>query len=288
MTQMVIFISPHLDDVALSCGGFVHQCVQAGRKTVIVSVCSADAPPRAQLSPTALRIHDTEWRLGDQPYIARRAEDTRACSLLGAQAVHLNLLDAIYRYDANGTPYYLENFMGGKVTPADFATQGQQLQASLHALLTDLTQSQDKHALIGIVPLALGGHIDHVITRHSAEAVFAEWDIPLSYYEDFPYAEKDDVLSRAEMRGKTTHTVVLSEADISARINAILCYTSQLEVVFHVEQHPDVPEAVAQRVRRYVTRANGERYWLIDNPYQRLVRVSKVNQKILGTTQSRS
>jgi len=285
--KMVIFISPHLDDVTLSCGGFVHQCVQAGRKTVIVSVCSADAPPRAQLSPTALRIHDTEWRLGDQPYIARRAEDTRACNLLGAQAVHLNLPDAIYRYDADGNPYYLENFMGGQVIPADFATQGQQLQASLHALLTDLTHNQDKHALIGIVPLALGGHIDHVITRHSAEAVFAEWGIPLSYYEDFPYAEKDDVLSRAEMRGKTAHTVALSEADISARIKAIWCYTSQLEVVFHVEQHPNVPEAVAQRVRRYVTLANGERYWLIGNPFQHLGHVSQVNQKIFGTTQNR-
>ena len=285
--KMVIFISPHLDDVTLSCGGFVHQCVQAGRKTVIVSVCSADAPPRAQLSPTALRIHDTEWRLGDQPYIARRAEDTRACNLLGAQAVHLNLLDAIYRYGADGKPYYLEDFMGGRVMPADFATQGQQLQASLHALLTDLTHNQDKHALIGIVPLALGGHIDHVITRHSAEAVFAEWGIPLSYYEDFPYAEKDDVLSRAEMRGKTAHTVALSEADISARIKAIWCYTSQLEVVFHVEQHPNVPEAVAQRVRRYVTLANGERYWLIGNPFQRLGHVSQVNQKIFGTTQNR-
>lgn len=283
MTKMVIFISPHLDDIALSCGGFAHQCVQAGRKTVIVSVCTADAPPRAQLSPTALRIHDIEWRLGDHPYIVRRAEDIRACNLLGAQAVHLNLLDAIYRYGADGKPYYLEDFMGGRVMPADFATQGQQLQASLHALLTDLTHNQDKHALIGIVPLALGGHIDHVITRHSAEAVFAEWGIPLSYYEDFPYAEKDDVLSRVEMRGKTSHTVALSEADISARINAILCYTSQLEAVFHVEQPPNVLEAVAKRVRRYVTHANGERYWLIGNPYQRLVRIPTVNQKIFGT-----
>ncbi|MCW1966606.1 MAG: PIG-L family deacetylase [Anaerolineae bacterium] len=258
---MVIFLSPHLDDAALSCGGLLHQLVQAGHEVVVASVCTADSPTRARLSPTALRIHDTEWRLGDAPYVARRAEDVRACAMLGVKAVHLDLPDAIYRHAADGAPYYLEDFMGGRVIPADFAEQGQRLRERFHALFTRLDLRNADQPPTVFSPLALGGHIDHVITRHSAEAVCAEWGLPLRYYEDFPYAEKDDALTNTEVRGKTAHVYALSKDDLNARINAILAYTSQLEAVFHVENHPDIPAAVAERVRRYVTHVGGERYW---------------------------
>ena len=39
-----LFISPHLDDVVLSCGGYIHRLTTSGEKVVIVTVIAADVP----------------------------------------------------------------------------------------------------------------------------------------------------------------------------------------------------------------------------------------------------
>ena len=77
------FISPHLDDIALSCGGFVRRLVGSGELVTIVSVCTADTPTGQPLSAAAKHVH-AEWQLGEQPYPHRRAEDAKACVALGA------------------------------------------------------------------------------------------------------------------------------------------------------------------------------------------------------------
>jgi hypothetical protein len=53
-------------------------------------------------------------------------------------------------------------------------------------------------------------------------------------------------------------SIPLTEEDIAARIEAIACYPSQLEVLF------GGAEAMPQRVRDYVTRVGGERWWQLD------------------------
>ena len=45
MSKIVhLFISPHLDDVVLSCGGYIHRLTTSGEKVVIVTVITADVP----------------------------------------------------------------------------------------------------------------------------------------------------------------------------------------------------------------------------------------------------
>lgn len=255
-----LFISPHLDDAALSCGGLIHQLVQKGDEVIIATICTADAPTHIRLSPTALRIHNTEWHLGDRPYVRRCEEDIAACGQLHAQYWHLGLLDAIYRHDAQGNAYYLEDFMGGATIPADALAQGQSIHSALHQHMC--TQPKTHRAITAYVPLALGGHVDHLIVRDATSAVMRELAIPIVYYEDFPYAERDDALSNREVADKQAHLVTLSQADVNARTSAILHYQSQLEPVFHVENHPNIPSAVTERVRAYVAKVGGERYWV--------------------------
>ena len=50
-----LFVSPHLDDVALSCGGYVRYLTRAGELVIVLTVFSADPPAGTALSWLARR-----------------------------------------------------------------------------------------------------------------------------------------------------------------------------------------------------------------------------------------
>ncbi|MBA4379671.1 MAG: PIG-L family deacetylase, partial [Anaerolinea sp.] len=54
-----IYISPHLDDAVLSCGGLIWEQSHAGTQVEIWTVCTGD-PPEGPLSPFAEVLH-AEW-----------------------------------------------------------------------------------------------------------------------------------------------------------------------------------------------------------------------------------
>lgn len=246
---MLVFLSPHLDDIALSCGGYVRRLTRAGERVVMLSVCTADAPSDQVLSPSAQHEH-WQWQLGDQPYVERRKEDERVAAQLGAETLHLGLLDAIYRHDGAGVPLYEgKQFIGGQVHPWDWAHM-------YPALLDGL-----RHALITLqparvfCPLTAGGHVDHVIVRRAVEKLCDPARV--AYYEDYPYAQKDanELARLLSDKAWKPHLIELTPDEIETRIAAIACYQSQLFAVFgDAATMPD-------RVRDYVRAAGGERYW---------------------------
>jgi LmbE family N-acetylglucosaminyl deacetylase len=242
---LALFVSPHLDDVALSCGGLVARLVSRGEPVTIATACTADAPADQPLSEPAQHEH-RQWRLGDRPYRSRRKEDVRACASLGAQAEHLGLLDAVYRRDDGGAALYTRDFLGGQVHPHDWGATSAALRDGLRPHL----------AKAGPVysPLAIGSHVDHVVVRRALEDC-----VPIArlrYYEDFPYAERASDIERLPMVGGLSWGLIeLTPDEVDARLRAIACYSSQLPVLF------GSADAMTQRVRNYVTRAGGERYW---------------------------
>ena len=90
-----IYLSPHLDDVAYSCGGLVWSQTSAGDAASIWTVCAGD-PPDTDLSPHAATIH-ARWDLGEDVIAKRRLEDIEACRIMGASQRHFYIPDAIYR-----------------------------------------------------------------------------------------------------------------------------------------------------------------------------------------------
>lgn len=76
-----IYLSPHLDDAALSCGGLVWMQAQAGERVEIWTMCAGD-PPEGRLSDYA-QAHHERWGLGREAVAARREEDARSCNILG-------------------------------------------------------------------------------------------------------------------------------------------------------------------------------------------------------------
>jgi LmbE family N-acetylglucosaminyl deacetylase len=248
-----IFVSPHLDDIALSCGGYAHRLAGAGERVLIATVCTADAPPGQPLSPSAQHEH-WQWKLGDQPYRLRRLEDERVAAQLGAECLHLGLLDAIYRHDGDGAPLYEgKQFIGGAVHPWDWQHQ---YPALLDALGPVLHAPGIRRVFC---PLTAGGHVDHVQARRAVEQLCEAGRVV--YYEDYPYAQKDasalaQLLGEEDAPGGWRSLLVeLTEAEIEARIAAIACYQSQLFAVF------GDASSMPSRVREYIARTGGERYW---------------------------
>lgn len=244
---MIFFVSPHLDDIALSCGGLVRRLTSSGQRVVIASVCTADRPAGQPLSPTAQHVHG-EWQLGDDhPYAIRRQEDEAACAAQGAEPIHLGLLDAIYRHDDAGAPlYHPDTFMGGQVAEYDWQHFLPQLKA---ALQPHLCSAQRIYA-----PLSIGGHVDHVLVRQAVEEIAG--DAPLLFYEDYPYAGKTDWQDSGVTTGLAPVLLPLSPDEIDARIHAISQYPSQLFALF------GQAETMPVKVRQYVGAAGGEKYWM--------------------------
>lgn len=150
--RVVLYVSPHLDDVALSCAGALVTRAAAGERVVVATVFSSGAPRRVHAS--------------------RRAEDRRALRTLGIEAVHLGFVDAPARL---GVPASFRTLLLG--APPDRALVAAVSEA-LGALRRRL--SPDEVWL----PLGVGGHVDHLATFAAGSLLPGA----LRFYEDRPYA----------------------------------------------------------------------------------------------------
>src|SRR4249919_2584335 len=92
-----IYLSPHLDDAALSCGGAIARHANAGARVLVVTLCTAAPPPAGPFSRFA-QDHYLMWGLAPELAMAERErEDDLALERLDADTYRAGLLDAIYR-----------------------------------------------------------------------------------------------------------------------------------------------------------------------------------------------
>jgi LmbE family N-acetylglucosaminyl deacetylase len=248
-----IYLSPHLDDVTLSCGAQIYQRSRAGERVLVVTVMAGDPAPI--ISDYAQSLH-TRWELLVDASVARRAEDLEACRILGAEALHMTVPDCIYRVDSiTGAPLYLsDDDIFGDVDPAE-AYLMEQIAAFL-AALPPVEQI--------FVPLTIGHHVDHLLVRAAAERIFGSRVI---YYEDYPYAQETAKRERAlcaEAQPLTPFVVPVSQEAQRAKIAAILAYRSQLSTFW--TDNADLE----RQVFGYMDAAGGERVWRLINGMEKL------------------
>ncbi len=249
-----IYLSPHLDDAALSCGGRIYQERQAGLSVLVLNIFAGDPPPAATETAFVAALH-ARWELDTNPVQARRAEDQRALALLDAAGLYWELPDCIYRrHPATGQfLYYTEKHLNGPVHPSE-----EGLVETVAQRLAALPLAAGGHVY---APLTVGGHVDHRLVRQAAEA----WGAPggeLVYYEDYPYAARPGTLAAILGDGNWRDELLyLAEREMAAKIAAIACYDSQISTFFC-----GVDE-MAQRLRAYAASVGGavgvgaERYW---------------------------
>lgn len=236
-----IYLSPHLDDVVLSCGGQIAARTQSGESVLIVTLASGD--PEASLSPWAQDLH-AAWRL-DNSCAVRREEDRRACALLGAEYHHIATPDAMYRnHPETGEPLYATlRDVYGPVHPADGV--GPIWEEALRRL---------PPARQVVVPLGVGGHVDHGLVRRAAEVVSGN---SLHYYEDYPYAGRWLAVRKQtwppwQWRARV---IPLASVHLHTRYKAAAAYASQVNMLF------DGADNLEGHLTRYVSRVGGERVW---------------------------
>lgn len=248
-----IYFAPHLDDVALSCGGQVFQATQRGERVLIVTVMAGDAPPLPADSQTsssiAQELHQ-RWALGEQAAAGRRAEDRAACAILRADFMHMDVPDCIYRHHEGQLLYQSSSEIFGHVDPHEDA-----LAENLAERFRGLPAARRV-----IVPVCVGHHVDHLLVRRAAETVWGPGN--LHYYEDYPYVEQPGTLDAIlqELPPPSgymwkSHTISLSAVALAAKCRSIAAFQSQLSSFF-----VDMAELEA-RVFGFAARRGGERLW---------------------------
>jgi LmbE family N-acetylglucosaminyl deacetylase len=260
-TTTNIYLSPHPDDAVFSCGGMIHRQVVSGGRVVVVTFCTGD-PPAGPMSDFAQSLHE-RWCPGARTAAAdivarRRREDLAALEALGAQAVHLDVPDCIYRRNpVSGWPLYASQAaIFGSLQPSDLM-----LVRRTATKLSTLLHGFGRHRLY--VPLGVGQHIDHQLARRAAEVAGGVY----AYFEDYPYVaqESEHWAGPGEPgphgRTLTAELIYLAEADLQARVEAMAHYESQLSSFWTDRDNMD------QAVRQYAARVGGqapaERIWRV-------------------------
>lgn len=243
-----VFIAPHPDDAALSCGGQIAGLVDQGARVLVVTLCAGDPPRDAPLSPFARYLH-REWGLGDEPMRLRRAEDARALQILGCDGLQLDQLDAPYRV----ARYGIGDGWRGEVDPDDPL-----IPASL-TILTHLHVQQPEACMY--VPLGVGNHVDHQILCAVGQRL-RDSGATIVWYEDAPYAAKDPAAVQQRLRllpASFTPEVIDITVGLDRKLAAIAAHASQQRELFGEADMTQVMTSYAAEIAG--GDGYGERVW---------------------------
>jgi LmbE family N-acetylglucosaminyl deacetylase len=234
-----IFVSPHFDDVAYSCGGTIGKLVNSGERPLVITVFAGI--PSFTFSPLTIaskagrplgfRVHrgmgfNLSMSLSPAKIIAlRRQEDARAYDYLQAEYLWLDYLDGIYRGNARRYAN-IQQLLDGEVHPDD--------REISQRLSQDLVKVCERMAgITWYLPLGVGRHVDHQLVSAAAQGLI-ECGARVKFYEDFPYAASVGALHERlqELGGDFTPTQVEIGGVLSLRIEASALYASQIKMSF--------------------------------------------------------
>lgn len=237
-----IYISPHLDDAVLSCGGMIRQQVQQGERVQVWTVCTKENP-YPQLSEFAQTLHD-RWETGNETVAIRRREDIAACGVLGAEPAHLTFYDVIYRRLPGGAPIVtcdIELFLPPEPAEVDEARQ---------ALAPFLDGVPAGARVVG--PLTMGGHRDHRLVRTLLEERFPG----LLYFADYPYIAQYELdIHEFTQDMEVGYQVEVNEAGLQSWQDAVAQYASQISSFWKDEND------MRAQLRQYWLTGEGCRLW---------------------------
>ncbi|MEW6716920.1 MAG: PIG-L family deacetylase [Chloroflexota bacterium] len=221
-----IYLSPHLDDVALSCGGLLWEQSQRGIEVGVWTLCAGDPPP-GPLSEFSLSLHK-RWNTERETLAVRRNEDRIANAILGASTRHFPLPDCIYRkHSQTGAALYAsESSLFGELHPED--------EIHIREIKPALTSTLPAGCTV-VAPLALGHHVDHQLTRIIAESLYTS----LWYYADYPYVLEPTAQSQIEAlvaQKWNMCTYLVSDKGKKAWIQSVAAHATQISTFWSSQE----------------------------------------------------
>ena len=253
-----IFLSPHYDDIALSCGGTAAVLSAAGRtprSCADLRRPSRSRPTADQLCAAAPQAVGHGSCRGDLGSTGRRAHGVRS-------ARHMRPLPAVPRCDLSrrAVPERRRPLRSGQDREADLAGK----------IIDELRLCADGASNTRIyAPLAIGHHVDH---QHAylagLELIRRGWEV--WFYEDLPYGLKPaNVDARREQiaqDGLKPGPAVDVGSQWKRKVDAIMAYPSQLSTIFGQyvgvgTARAAIDEAMSTYARSMGDGAPAERFW---------------------------
>lgn len=244
-----IFVSPHLDDVVLSCSGALCSLREQGCTVLVITLFAGD--PLPPFSPLAQSFHRL-WKVPDEvPYAKRKEEERQAMTVLGVEYAWLGWFEILYRQS--------DLARAEDICDPAVDVRRDRMFSTLCHWFTDLSRAFP--AAQFVVPLAVGAHRDHLVTCEAAcHALNPHF---LIFYEDFPYVafQPQEVKPLARVRDLAPFHLDISPF-LEKRIQATLQYQSQLEMLCHP------PKRIEDVIRQYTEQHAGgevtavERHWI--------------------------
>lgn len=240
-----IFLSAHFDDVVLSAGGLVWELTARGDQVEIWTICAGDPPADKPLPGYAQLLHSF-WNIGEDVPAKRSLEDAACCAVLGATAYRrYTIPDNIYRYQlGTDEPIINEN--------EDQFKSLEPVESHLLPQVIDFIRKNLPKNCELVVPLAIGGHRDHVLTRTAAERL----GFPLWHYADYPYlVYGDHTLTDWLPTNVEIFSLVISSSGLKAWQNGFACHHSQISLLWVDEND------MRNSIEKYLLNGHGYTLW---------------------------
>lgn len=213
-----LFLSPHLDDVAFSCGGTLIRLAQHGWHTILATIFTASVP-----HPKGFALA-CQTDKGIPPWVdymeLRREEDRSFAQLTGiGELLWLDLPEAPHR----GYRTSRELF--------SFVRDDESVHERVMALVNDLMESRQPDVVF--MPQGLGNHVDHVQLLRAADRIPELFHSqPIYWYQDTPYAIRNPNRGVAVPFPVHDHHSINITTELDRKLDAVACYRTQLGFQF--------------------------------------------------------
>lgn len=230
------FVSPHLDDAALSCGAVISY-LKDKTKVTVISVCTEISPLPYTLSAKTF-LRQCGFESAKRLFELRRQEDREVFQSIGVETRHLGLTDASWRKKEHLNffermfgrllpeflhvyPTYRWHIISGRVSALD--------EETVSLLKRVLKKEIDNTKKVCVFcPMAIGGHVDHVLTRDCVTELFDECVV----WSDFPY---NSTSKEFFLRGVETGEKYTFSSHKEQKEQLIRRYATQYEAMFGKE-----------------------------------------------------
>lgn len=249
--QNCVFLSPHLDDAVLSCGGLLTALRKSQRRILVVTVfTTAQATINCLFAKRYINSCGLDEMSPIKFFSLRRKEDKAAMNFMHLKYQHLGLSDALWRLKGGHLsrlkilsmlqPYknflYANNqsLFSGRVKIEDQKTITR-LRERLVAILNKFPAEQTTL----FCTLGIGSHVDHILVRDVVRAL----EYQTYFWEDFPYNLRQKN-SKFELQRLRLHKCFESNNYVNEKKRVIRIYHSQLNPLFGLKPIPSVKEVL--------------------------------------------
>ena len=172
MLPRLVLLSPHPDDAVWSLGGIL-PLLSEQFELLIVTFFDGDVS--SQADHLLQKDSNNKWRQFLAPKY-RRLENEKAVRFLGCKEASLTFVDAALRYKTLDFEFQnIDSLFESPYNDHQWKTEYNPIKHKLSLIL-------DEHDIL-LVPLGIGGHIDHIATHVVANS-FANKKY---WYAEFPY-----------------------------------------------------------------------------------------------------